>query len=109
MKKRVLLFVLLASALTVAANEFTDPETKVVYTYDPKGTTATVKAGYDMPSGLDDGFEETIEYYPGSPEASGDIVILDKFVVDGKEYTVTAIGIRAFYVRILLQSSFLRR
>jgi len=76
----------------------------VVYTYDPKGTTAAVKAGYDMPPFDDEGSRSgiitdggEIEYYPGSPEASGDIVILDKFVVDGKEYTVTAIGLRAFY------------
>ena len=92
MKKHFLLFVLLASALTVAANEYTDPETKVVYTYDPKGTTATVKAGYDMPPFDDEGSRSgkitdggEIEYYPGSPEASGDIAILDKFVVDGNE------------------------
>ena len=43
MKKHFLLFVLLASALTVAANEYTDPETMVVYTYDPKGKLISTK------------------------------------------------------------------
>ena len=82
-------------AESVSAKEYTDPATKVVYTYDTNGTTATVKAGYDMPSDFND-LEGEIEYYPGSPEASGDIAILDKFSVDGKEYTVTNIGLRAF-------------
>ena len=82
--------------MSVAAKEYTDPETKVVYTYDPNGATAAVKAGYDLPYIPESDDEVLIEYYPGSPEASGDIAILDKFIVDGKEYTVTAISMRAF-------------
>ena len=86
MKKLLLLSLLatLLSPLTAWADEWTDPETNVVYTYTPGSGTASVKAG-------------TYYYKGGSPNATGDIAILDKFSVDGSEYTVTSIGQSAFY------------
>ncbi|MBQ1773691.1 MAG: leucine-rich repeat protein [Prevotella sp.] len=63
--------------------EYVDETYNIVYTYDPDGTTAQVKAG----SG---------NVTTGSPLASGDIIILDKFTAEGKEYTVTEIGASAF-------------
>ena len=83
-------------------SEYTDPETRVVYTYDPNGTTAMVKAGkeiWDDPNWNSESEEINVDELvrPGSPEASGSIAILDKFVVNGREYTVTAIGSNAFF------------
>ncbi|MBR0432385.1 MAG: leucine-rich repeat domain-containing protein [Bacteroidaceae bacterium] len=63
--------------------EYVDETYNVVYTYDPDGTTAQVKAGA---SGQ-----------VGSPDASGDITILDKIVDGGKEYVVSEIGEMAFW------------
>ena len=68
---------MLISPLMVWADEWQDPETKVNYAYDPKGTTAEVKT--DSP-----------------PIAGGDIAILSKITINGKEYSVTAIGKQAF-------------
>ena len=62
--------------------EYTDTQ-KVVYTYDTDGTTAKVKAG-------------SYNTIIGSPSAKGDIVIPEKIVVDGNEYTVNCIGSAAF-------------
>ena len=78
-------------------SEYTDPESKVVYTYDPNGTTASVKEGFDMPNIVENFDERIAVVSSGSPDASGNIAILDKIAVDGKEYIVTDIGIRAFY------------
>lgn len=63
--------------------EYVDETYNVVYTYDPDGTTAQVKVG---------SFE-----CAGSPDASGDITILDKIVDSGKEYVVNGIGEMAFH------------
>ena len=65
------------------AGEYTDPTTGVVYEYQSDWPTARVKGG-------------TAEA-PGSPNAHGDITILEKFVAGGKEYQVTEIGGYAFY------------
>ena len=77
--------------LTSSYNYYTDPATMVVYSYDPLGTSAQVKAG----ERIDVDGEDTY-YTPGSPDAKGQIAILNKFTVDGKEYTVTKIDKWAF-------------
>lgn len=64
--------------------EYTDPTNKVVYTYFTDETTAMVKAG-------------SFENGCGSPEAFGDVIIPEKITVDGKDYTVTGIGLYAFF------------
>ena len=95
--KRNLLFLLLALLPIVAsADEYTDPQSKVVYTYEPGQPTASVKAGYDEVVEPDYGSELMTDHYAGSPDASGDVVILDRFTVGTAEYVVTSIGEVAF-------------
>ncbi len=65
--------------------EYTDPTSNVVYVYTTTGTTAKVKAG------------NMSNWTSGSPNASGDVVILDKITVNGRQYTVTEIGDLALY------------
>jgi hypothetical protein len=80
MKTKRLLSVLTLAVLlplSVAADIWQDPETKVNYEYTVGMSEASVA-----------GSEEEI----GSPEASGNIAILSKFIVDGNEYTVTSIN-----------------
>lgn len=72
-------------------DEYTDPQTNVVYTYDPNGTTAEVKRGV----GHDFDGSNTV-YKAGSPNASGNVDILEKVIVNGKEFSVTRIGDYAF-------------
>ena len=83
---------LLAIPLSASADEYIDPACHVIYTYDPDGTTAEVKKGeftaWD--------YDPWAEYVPGSPDASGDVVILEMISVNGKEYPVTTIGDYAF-------------
>ena len=62
------------------AGIYTDPNTKVNYDY--YGSTATVRGGSYSQS--------------GSPDATGNIEILDSFTVDGTTYSVTGIGDYAF-------------
>jgi hypothetical protein len=90
MKRFVLVLAVVTFALTVAADEYTDPLTNVVYTYDPNGTTAEVKRGvrHDL--------DGSTVYKAGSPNASGSVVILEKVIVNGKEFSVTKIGNFAF-------------
>ena len=90
MKRFVLILAVVTLALTVAADEYTDPSTNVVYTYDPNGTTAEVKRGvrHDL--------DGSTVYKAGSPNASGNVVILEKVIVNGKEFSVTKIGDYAF-------------
>ena len=93
--KRNLLSILVA-LLTIVANadEYIDPQSKVVYTYTPGEATASVKAGYEEITTIGHDIMET--YYPGSPYARGDVEILDKFTVGTSEYVVTSIGPNAF-------------
>ena len=65
------------------ADVWQDPETKVNYEYTVEKSEASVKGG--------------TYYSNGSPDATGDIAILDKFTVGGNEYIVTSIGNYAFY------------
>ena len=82
-------------ALPVVANEYIDPQTNVVYIYEVGQGTASVKVGYEEAQST--GFEEgEVFSYPGSPDAAGDIVILDRFTVGTEEYVVTRIGEWAF-------------
>ena len=93
MKRRLLLMILQMSVIACFADEYKDPETNVIYTYDPAGNRAEVKQGgffyYDY------GELYPISY-PGSPDAKPEIIILDRFIVDGKEYIVDRIGDYAF-------------
>jgi len=70
------------SPTTTRADEWTDPETNVVYTYTPGQSEASVKEGTYSKA--------------GSPNVSGDIVIIEKINIEGSEYAVTSIGRYAF-------------
>ena len=87
---------MLVVTLTVTADEYIDPQTNVVYTYEPGKNTASVKAGYEEVIDMCPNCELDIVYYPGSPDAAGDVVILDRFTVGTTEYVVTSIGRAAF-------------
>ena len=84
---------LLIFTLSIAADEYTDPSTNVVYTYDPNGTTAEVKRGV-----RDDFDGYNTVYKAGSPNASGNVDILEKIVINGKEFSVTKISDFAFCI-----------
>lgn len=96
MKKRFIIIAIFGLlSLTVSGDEYTDTLTNVIYTYNPNDNSAEVKAEvrtvYHDPEG---GLSEMVK--PGSPDVTGDIVILDKFIIDGNEYTVSQIGRGAF-------------
>ena len=101
MKKAIILLSAIMSVmtLTVMADEYIDPQTNVVYTYEPGQPTASVKAGCEMV--VDMGL---IDLCPGSPDAAGDVVILDKFTVGTTEYVVTSIGEQAFWTNNNIKS-----
>lgn len=80
---------LMPLTLWAEEREYTDTEYHVNYTYDTEGTTAIVKRGNGNVT-------------CGSPEAKGDIVILEKISVNNKEYIVTSIGCSAFVGRTKL-------
>ena len=82
-KKHILL--LFAALLPIAgwADEYKDPDTKVIYTYTVGSGVASVKAGINS---------------AGSPDATGNINILSYFTVGGNVYSVTSIGERAFAI-----------
>ena len=84
-------------ALAATADEYTDPQTNVIYTYEPGQPTASVKAGYNAGKGVR-GKRASEDLHPGSPDAAGNIVILDRFTVGTDEYVVTSIGKCAFWV-----------
>ena len=97
MKMKVFLSaIMLVVTLTVTADEYIDPQTNVVYTYEPDQPTASVKAGYEEVIDMGYGYEFDVVYHPGSPDAAGNIVILDRFTVGTEEYVVTSIGRDAF-------------
>lgn len=92
----LLAFVLLTGQLAVADGyipyaEYIDPVYKVTYKYKPGSGVARVKEGLCPEQETD-----TLELYSGNPGVSGDIVILEKFTVDGQEYVVNRIGDCAF-------------
>ena len=88
--KRLLMVVFGLFSLAATADEYIDPSTNVVYTYNPDSTTAEVKSGIVI------GWEKMPEYVAGSPNVSGDVVILEKIKSNGKEFSVTKIGDYAF-------------
>jgi len=96
MKRHLLLIMIALLPIVASADEYTDPQSKVVYTYEPGQPTASVKAGYDEVVEPDYGSELMTDHYAGSPDASGDVVILDRFTVGTAEYVVTSIGEVAF-------------
>ena len=71
--KRILLLLLLLQMSVIAgfADEYKDPATNVIYTYEPGQSTASVKAGHEESDG-----SMSIDFCPGSPDAAGDVVIL---------------------------------
>ena len=76
MKQKLLLsLIALIASIGAWADTYQDPETKVNYEYYVGWSKANVVS---------------------SPDAAGDISILDKFTVDGNEYTVTYIERMAF-------------
>ena len=87
-----------AVALVAIADEYIDPQSKVVYTYEPGLGTAMVKAGYEEIIYRGEGYELDTAIHPGSPDAAGDVAILDKFTIGTEEYVVTSIGELAFSV-----------
>ena len=90
--KKILYFLLLqASVIACFADEYKDPATNVIYTYDPAGNRAEVKEG----SGLL-GEDDPRVGASGSSDANAEIVILDKFSINGKEYVVDKISDFAF-------------
>ena len=91
-------------ALTAASDEYIDPLTNVVYTYEPGQPTASVKAGYADVVVPDYGSEGEEYFCPGSPDATGDVVILDKFTIGTTEYVVTSIGDCAFWYNRKIKS-----
>lgn len=94
MKTKHLLLTLLSVLIPIAswADVWQDPETKVNYEYTVGDNEASVKAGNSE-------FKMA-----GSPEVSGDIVILPKIVVNNNEYNVTSIGDCAFSLSSKLTS-----
>ena len=91
--KKILLFLLLLqmSIFACFADEYKDPASNVIYTYDPAGDRAEVKAGWEH----DEDYYGN-QYEPGSPDAMNEIVILDRITIDGKEYIVDKISYCAF-------------
>ena len=93
MRKVLFLFLIQASVVACLADEYKDPASNVIYTFDPAGDIAEVKEGQEWI----DTDDATIGFpSPGSPDANAEIVILDKFTVSGKEYSVKKIGDYAF-------------
>jgi hypothetical protein len=101
MKYFFLLISIMAQSFTVFGDEYIDPDTNVIYSFDPLGSTAEVKSGEFW------AFETDPEYYPGSPNAQGDVVILSKICVNGKDYIVNKIGNYAFVKMDKLMSVFI--
>ncbi len=91
MKKIIYFLLLQASVIVCFADEYKDPATNVIYTYDPAGNRAEVKEG----SGLL-GEDDPRVGASGSSDANAEIVILDKFSINGKEYVVDKISDFAF-------------
>ena len=82
--KNLYFFILLClPTLPIAADEYTDPATNVIYTFKPGNPNAIVKCGDKL-----DWDNGTTEYVTGSPDAKDDIYILDKFTMNGEEYVV---------------------
>ena len=93
MKRVRLLLLLQVAVFEGSADEYKDPLSNVIYTYVPAGGRAEVKQGEEWID-TDDG--EIGVDKPGSPNANTEIVILDRFTIDGKEYIVDKIGELAF-------------
>ena len=92
MKRILLLLLLQMSVIAGFAEEYKDPATNVIYTYYPASNRAEVKEGFE--------YDESYMGYEygmgGSPDAKGEIIILDKITINGKEYIVDKIGVYAF-------------
>ena len=90
--------VMSAVALVAIADEYIDPQSKVVYTYEPGSGTAMVKAGYEEIIYRGEDYELDTAVHSGSPDAVGEVAILDRFTIGTEEYVVTSIGELAFSV-----------
>lgn len=94
MNKLLFFLLLQVSAIACFADEYKDPTTNVIYTYDPTENRAEVKQGVRCPDFDVDSYGDIGT--PGSPDAKAEIIIIDKFTIDGKEYIVDKIGDYAF-------------
>lgn len=94
--KRLLLLFMHVSVIACLADEYKDPVSNVIYTYEPTGYRAEVKCGMYY---MFDGGDYDVIAVPGSPDAKTEIIILDKFTIDEKEYTVDKIGSCAFLLK----------
>ena len=92
------------SVIAGFADEYKDPATNVIYTYEPGQSIASVKAGHDEVIDEGYGYESEVITHPGSPDAAGDVVILDKFTIGTNEYVVTSIGEFAFWANNNIKS-----
>lgn len=92
--RQLLLFAALFLAVVTASSstyvEYTDPASGVTYKYRPGSGVARVKDGY-IPEE-----EGAMEVFSGNPHVKGDIVVLDRFNVDGQEYVVNRVEYCAF-------------
>ena len=110
MKKEVLLSaIMLVVTLTTSADEYTDPQTQVVYTYEPGQKTASVKAGYTETVYRGENLESETFIYPGSPNAANDVVILDKFTVGTSFFISFFFSYQFFYEYVQRQSLYCYR
>ena len=82
-KKGILVAILGLTTLTVAGDEYTDPNTNVVYTYNANDDSAEVKAGWRVILG-GNGEELSEEDFAGSPNVISSIAILDKIEIGRK-------------------------
>lgn len=96
MKKILLSFLLCVAVVVCFADEYKDTVYNVIYTYNPSGSRAEVKRGEHFYYDEDDEYEVLI---PGSPDAKDEIIILDRFTINGKEYIVDEIGCCAFLAK----------
>lgn len=98
-------FFLSLTALTAVADEYTDPVSNVVYTYDPEGDKAMVKTRpYYQDEDAATRLSGITGYSLNDHGVHGDVSILSHFIVNGKEYMVTEIGEGAFYYNSLITS-----
>lgn len=96
MRKSLLLFLLSTMPLVnVMAEEWRDPESKIIYVYSPEGTTAIVKAGTKYSTPQSYAIMSNVITIPGTIN------------IDGKAYEVTEIGQYAFNSFIMTKEVYL--
>lgn len=102
MRKRIIIIAIFEMlSLSIIGDEYkyeyTDDQTHIIYIYNPNSNTAEVKAGKTYIIG-GNGEELSEEVEPGSPNVTGNIVIMENIEIDGHKYKVDRIGDYAFYL-----------